>query len=141
MADLRGPQREATLPGLRRPRYQNMTDLPPTEPVEFDQRQAAGSFERARDDLAVLRHHGRFAWRIQITDGGEHMAVLYRDNGRLMAGCDCQAWEWRDKPCAHLWAIYLANEMGIETIHDVEDGLGAAGQCPTCGTTHPEGSA
>ncbi len=104
-----------------------------TRQLSFTNRDST-SYSRARENGIVIRPHGRFTYRVRLTDSADqHVCYLAQDRGSYAGNCDCLGYEYHENVCAHLWAIYLSAEMGVVEIPDAMEALTDGPMCPHCG--------
>lgn len=113
-----------------------MTAPGPTKTLRFEDGDT-GSYDRATSNGSLLRPRGLFSWSVSLTDTKrDHDVRLARDGEEFVGACDCMAFEYHPGPCAHLWALFLAERRAVVSVHEISehDEYGPA-ECPACGKT------
>lgn len=100
-------------------------------PIEFDT--SGSSADRGTTVGALITRETIRRYRLTMNDSHRwHAASLLNDWSGWVGECSCKAWEYHNGPCAHLYALRRADDMGVIDIADVSDLLGDQ-ECPHCG--------
>lgn len=104
------------------------------EVTQLDFSEASGtSYNRAYSEGMVIRPRGRFTYLVRLTDSDDsHIAKIAVDNG-FVGTCGCKGYKHHDTPCAHLWALYVAQKREVIDIPNVREALSSPEKCPRCG--------
>lgn len=116
------------------------TETAGPEPRELDfSNTESTSYSRTYSEGMVIRPRGRFRYVVRFTDSdNSHISTIAKD-GPLVGYCNCKGDMHHDGPCAHLWALKIAEQREVIDIPHVREALSGGDSCPRCGAS-PVGS-